>query len=182
MRPVNFLENQTIQLTYRRMLLLFLVVVILVGVNYAFIHFRNVHLSDRIQFLNSELETMQDRQQQLLQQFDRDKVAAERKTRETLTKQFETIPSWAPLLREVAGKLPTDLWLTSIEGRRADGVGQAVLTLKGVTNHTTRLNEFMRRLDQGVYVNNPMINETRVTFVNGRAAYEFTLACEVMPL
>lgn len=182
MKRINFLEVHAFQITYRRMLMIFVLCGAIAGAGFGFFHFRNMRMGHHVKSISGEISTMKGEQAKLMKELDAAKELANQKSLKELQEEFTVLPSWVPLLREVASKMPPDLWLTGLEGKREGDSGNPSLLLQGITSRTARLTEFIHRLGKGVYVQNPSLGETHVTVLNGRAAYEFTIDCEVVPL
>lgn len=179
MKTVNLLETSSFQITYRRMLSSALAVVVLAGVGFGLVSWQRSHLEQKINAMQDEVAVLKGKKAKLTKELS----SKRRPNIEGLTKlegYFAELPSWAPLLREIATKMPPDIWLSNIQAEAKDN--QVSLVLEGSTSNTKHLTIFLRRLDQAIYIDRPTLSKTSVKVDKGRPSYNFTIGCEVIPL
>jgi Tfp pilus assembly protein PilN len=182
MKTVNLIITDDVPISYRRILSIFIWIVLAIGLGYGFLYLRNYRLESKSENLAEELDILKEEQRKFVEKLQKEEKKIQKKGQEALQERFSNLPSWAPLLREVASKLPAEIWLTSMQATQEESQTMPTILLRGVTPHTSQLTELLSLLDNSIYVKNPTLSETHVSIVGGKPAYQFTINCEGVPL
>lgn len=182
MKHINFIESQSLQISYRIIALVYFAIIVLGTLSFTGVYAYQYWLEQNVTTLDSEVKQLKKKQQEFMLKISLKEKKQDQAEQKTLQGKFSEIKHWSPILREISAHLPPSLWLTSIQGSGNETNSKTMLTIRGATEHTQYLTDYITQLTNMYYIKDPTLTKTSVNKINGQQIYQFTLSCEIAPL
>lgn len=143
---INFIEKDTLDFTYRRLLAIGVVLLSLCLLFNGVQRFRIFLMEKKIPQLSEEVTALKEEQEKIR------KATAARDTipvsaRAAIIQQFVNQPLWSSLLREMTSRTPSSLWLSSFKSyEKPDSPSKRGILLSGQSDQAGSVAHFLKAL------------------------------------
>lgn len=130
---INFIEKESVSLTYRAMILIVLMVVSCGVATYMVQKTRLKYLEKRAATLNAEITALKANRDRIMTEMAKQgEKSTQSKVRNSLMPVFEDAEGWSSLLKEITGRIPHSMWLQDIRTeKRKDLPSQKGIQISG---------------------------------------------------
>ncbi len=130
---INFIEKESVSLTYRAMLLIVLMVIGCGIGTYMLQKTRLKYLDKKVESLTAEITALKANRDRIMTEMAKQgEKSSLSKVRNTLMPIFEDSEGWSALLKEITGRIPHSMWLKDIRTeKRKDLPSQKGIQISG---------------------------------------------------